>query len=185
MTWLKVVNFQRLSLYRIWRSMFNYSILQFRLVSCYIFSLFKDPFSVTQVCSVEWRGDKWMMNWKGFGRKLSWPNLRFCPRIWRDWGKPRELRIAGFRAETWTRDFGNTGVNHSNTTFGGSVSTLVLLMGGFKLDQNGVISYVVMFIPSAMKVIRLVLLVWTDTQFAECLLRIHKINNRHVLTINE
>jgi hypothetical protein len=30
---------------------------------------------------VGWKGDKWEKNWKGCGRKRSWPNLRYYPSI--------------------------------------------------------------------------------------------------------
>jgi hypothetical protein len=42
------------------------------------------------------------MNWKGFGRKLSWPNLGTIPTFsMRNWGKPRKtsVRIIGVRTE--------------------------------------------------------------------------------------
>jgi hypothetical protein len=29
---------------------------------------------------VEWKSDKWMMNWKGVGRKRSWPNFKVLSR---------------------------------------------------------------------------------------------------------
>jgi hypothetical protein len=37
--------------------------------------------------SVEWKGDKWIMNCKEFGRKWSWPNFELLPR-----NSPRILR---------------------------------------------------------------------------------------------
>jgi hypothetical protein len=33
----------------------------------------------------------WLINWKAFRRKWSWPNLRTTSTFsWMDWGKPRE-----------------------------------------------------------------------------------------------
>jgi hypothetical protein len=45
-------------------------------------NLFKDAFSVTfiRLYSVEWKGDRWMMNWKGCGRKQSLPNFNVLSR---------------------------------------------------------------------------------------------------------
>jgi hypothetical protein len=42
-----------------------------------------------------------MMNWKGCGRKQSWPNLRYYPNIFLEGlGKPtKNLRIAILQAE--------------------------------------------------------------------------------------
>jgi hypothetical protein len=34
-------------------------------------------FSNSRLYSVERKGDKWMMNWKGCGRKQTWPNLMY------------------------------------------------------------------------------------------------------------
>jgi hypothetical protein len=45
---------------------------------CTIFSLFNDTFSVTQTIYRQMKG---MMNWKGCGRKRSWPNLTCYPGI--------------------------------------------------------------------------------------------------------
>jgi hypothetical protein len=48
-----------------------------RLLHC---SSFNDAFSVTQKKSDEWKSDKWMMNWKWFGRERSWPNFKVLTR---------------------------------------------------------------------------------------------------------
>jgi hypothetical protein len=45
-----------------------------------IYGLFNDTVSSSD-CSVEWQDDKWMMNWKGYGRKRLWLNFRYCPGI--------------------------------------------------------------------------------------------------------
>jgi hypothetical protein len=72
------------------------------------------------------------MNWKGFGRMRSWPNLRYYPRI----------RLEGQRKTTKTliqvsrspgRDL-NMGppeyeaVNHSTTSFGNALVTVVFFV---------------------------------------------------------
>jgi hypothetical protein len=44
-------------------------------------SLFKDTSSVTQNYSAEWKGDKLILNWRGYGRKRPWPDLRYYPGI--------------------------------------------------------------------------------------------------------
>jgi hypothetical protein len=54
------------------------------------------------------------VNWKGVGRKRSWPNRGNIPEFsWRDWGvKPRitPVKIAGAPAEIRSEYFPNTGV---------------------------------------------------------------------------
>jgi hypothetical protein len=70
--------------------------------------LFNDAFSVnTTNKRVELKGDKWMMNWRRFGRKRSWPNfMTLSPAfVWSDWGKPIK-RVT--MAEAGTRDLPNT-----------------------------------------------------------------------------
>jgi hypothetical protein len=42
----------------------------------FICSLFDDAFSVIRLYSIEWKDNRWMINWKGFGRKWSWPNFK-------------------------------------------------------------------------------------------------------------
>jgi hypothetical protein len=46
----------------------------------FVCSLFNYTFSVTQTINVEQKGDRWMMNWKGFGRKQSWPSIKVLSR---------------------------------------------------------------------------------------------------------
>jgi hypothetical protein len=54
---------------------------------------------------IEWEDIIWIMNWKGFGRKRSWPNpgimLKFS---YTDWGKQRwsSVRITVVRSEIRT-----------------------------------------------------------------------------------
>jgi hypothetical protein len=46
-----------------------------------------------EVNIVIWYDDRWIMNWKGFGRKRSWPNGVTIPAfLWRDWKKIRLSR---------------------------------------------------------------------------------------------
>jgi hypothetical protein len=69
--------------------------------------LFNDAFSVnTTNKRVELKGDKWMMNWRRFGRKRSWHNfMTLSPAfVWSDWGKPIK-RVT--MAEAGTRDLPN------------------------------------------------------------------------------
>jgi hypothetical protein len=50
------------------------------------------------------------MNWKGYGRKLLWLNLRHIPvSFWRHWGKSRKIsvRISVVRAEVQTEHLQN------------------------------------------------------------------------------
>jgi hypothetical protein len=42
------------------------------------------------------------MNWKGFGRKRSWPNWNYHPGICLELRKTTRVRIADFWAEVWT-----------------------------------------------------------------------------------
>jgi hypothetical protein len=44
-------------------------------------NLFNDDFSLIQNFCVWWKYDKWKMNCKRFGRKRSWPNLKYYPGI--------------------------------------------------------------------------------------------------------
>jgi hypothetical protein len=87
----------------------------------WICSLFNDAISVSR--SVEWRCGKWMMNWKGFGRRRSWPNLRYFPGIClkneknhekHKWGLP----VSGPRFQPGTSRIRSRSVNQSNTTLG-------------------------------------------------------------------
>jgi hypothetical protein len=45
-------------------------------LACFICSLFNDAFQQLRLNNVEWKGDKWVMNWKWFGRKRLWPNFK-------------------------------------------------------------------------------------------------------------
>jgi hypothetical protein len=74
----------------------------------YFCSLFKDAFSVTQTIGVEWRDEKWMMNWKGFGRKLLWSNFkvlfRHLPGGTVENHEKSVSQGSRYPAEIWTRD---------------------------------------------------------------------------------
>jgi hypothetical protein len=68
----------------------------------FICSLFKKFSQQLRPYSVRGMDDRWMMNWKGCGRKQLWRNWRYYPSIcWRDRGKQWKIsaRIAGFQAD--------------------------------------------------------------------------------------
>jgi hypothetical protein len=46
----------------------------------FIFILFYDAVSELRLYSVKWKGNKWIMSWKEFGRKQSWPNFKVLSR---------------------------------------------------------------------------------------------------------
>jgi hypothetical protein len=51
-----------------------------------------------------------MMNWKGYGRKQSWPNLRYFPNIFLEGLRKLQktsVRIAGLWAEILSQDLLN------------------------------------------------------------------------------
>jgi hypothetical protein len=61
--------------------------------------------------SIEWKGDTWMMNWKGFWMKQSWPNFKVLSR--HSSGETEEnhessVRIGGLQATIWTWNLPNT-----------------------------------------------------------------------------
>jgi hypothetical protein len=58
----------------------------------------------------EWQGDEWIINWKGYDRKWSWPNQRHRPGICMEQlRKPRKasVRTAGLPIEIWTSNLPN------------------------------------------------------------------------------
>jgi hypothetical protein len=58
----------------------------------YLFILYLPMlFSNLRLYTFEWKGDRWMMNWKGCGTKRRWPDLSsYLGNFWRNWGNPRE-----------------------------------------------------------------------------------------------
>jgi hypothetical protein len=78
----------------------------------FVHSLLKATISVTHTMlySVELREDTWMMNFKGYVMKRSWPTLRYNPDIFLEGlRKPRKtVHVAGLRAENCTRALPNT-----------------------------------------------------------------------------
>jgi hypothetical protein len=61
--------------------------------------------------SVGWSDGRWMMNWNGLGRNMSWPNWgTILVLLWRDWGKSRRVssRISGVPSEIWTEHLQDT-----------------------------------------------------------------------------
>jgi hypothetical protein len=89
--------------------------------------------------SVEWRGDEWVMNWKGCGKKQSWHTFMWCSSICLE-GLSKtttNLRISGLRAKIWSRDLPNTKiVNHSTKTFG-RVAQMKLFHGAACTSTHG------------------------------------------------
>jgi hypothetical protein len=72
----------------------------------YLTTLFKK----LRLYSVEWKGDRKMIDWKGRGRKRLWPPvLRYCICL-EDLRKTMKnsVRIAVFRVKIWTRNLPNT-----------------------------------------------------------------------------
>jgi hypothetical protein len=70
----------------------NYVEIDKRCTQNIVCSLFNVSFAVTQASYIV--SNEGVMNWKGRGRKRSWPNLRYCPGICLE-----ELRIAGPRVD--------------------------------------------------------------------------------------
>jgi hypothetical protein len=66
-------------------------------------------FQWLRLYSVEWRGNKWMMKWKGCGRKRPWPNfnLLFQHLSENSEENRKKVGIAGLRDQVWTRDLPN------------------------------------------------------------------------------
>jgi hypothetical protein len=68
-----------------------------------------------------------MKNWKGFGRKLSWLNLRYHPGIRLEGLRKiarnlnQDSRLLGPRMESRTSRIQSRSINHKTTTFGGRV----------------------------------------------------------------
>jgi hypothetical protein len=63
--------------------------------------------------SVEWRGQKWIMNWEGCARKRSWPNFKLLlPPQNLPWGAEdiheKSVTLSGLPTEIRTRSLPNT-----------------------------------------------------------------------------
>jgi hypothetical protein len=82
---------------------------------------FNNAFSATETNSVEWNGDKWMMNWKRCWRR-SWPNLRYYPGICLE-GLRKTTNNLSRDSRSQDRDLNpdlriqSRSVNYSTTTF--------------------------------------------------------------------
>jgi hypothetical protein len=109
-----------------------------RNVLCIVFILYNDYskiilnilvyltmlFLIMQTKNIKWKGDKWMMNWKGFGRKQLWSNFKVLS--WHSPGgteknheKPQSGEpVSGPRFEPRTSKIRSRSVNHSTTTLG-------------------------------------------------------------------
>jgi hypothetical protein len=110
----------RLLLYKlrkvVWQSKWERNN-SFLLVS----SLFNDAFSVTRLYK---DGKSMIKNWKGFGRKRSWPNFKVLSRQSPGGNEEnhenlnQDSRPLGPRIETGTFRIRSRNVNHSTTTSG-------------------------------------------------------------------
>jgi hypothetical protein len=54
-------------------------------------------------CRVKWKYYRWMVNWKGRGRKQSWPNVRYSSGIW---GETTKTPSQGSRSPGWVLNLG-------------------------------------------------------------------------------
>jgi hypothetical protein len=64
-----------------------------------------------RIYGVEWKNGRWILNWKGCGKKRSWLILRCYPGIClKDMTKitKKSVVISGLLAEIWTPDLPNT-----------------------------------------------------------------------------
>jgi hypothetical protein len=64
--------------------------------------------SLAWLYSIEWKNERRMTTWKGFGRKQSWLIRVITPEfLWRDWGNPRNtsVRVADIQSEIRTEHF--------------------------------------------------------------------------------
>jgi hypothetical protein len=52
--------------------MYGYNGREYLFIVLYLTTLFQQ----LKLYSVAWSGDKWMINWEGFGRKQSWPEFK-------------------------------------------------------------------------------------------------------------
>jgi hypothetical protein len=97
--------------FAIWRkvstSFYLFFCLHFIAVSTctlylFLYGLFDD--AVSSACYIA--SNDWIINWKGYGRKRSWRNLRHYPGICLEGLRKttKNLRIAGLQAKIWTLD---------------------------------------------------------------------------------
>jgi hypothetical protein len=80
-------------------------------------------FQSLRLCSVEWRDDKWMRNWKESRRKRSWLILRFYSGIYLEGLREimkalsQDSRFPGRDLNWGLSRIWSKNVNHSTTTF--------------------------------------------------------------------
>jgi hypothetical protein len=77
----------------------SYSVLNHTLsllLILFIYSLFNDTFSISEYIE---SNERMIVNWKGCGRKRSWPNSRYYPGIWLEGLRKISVRIAGLQAD--------------------------------------------------------------------------------------
>jgi hypothetical protein len=94
-----------------------HSIIYSYLIIFYLTTLFQWLF--VRLYSVVWKGVWLMMNWKGCGRKRSWPNLKVLYRNFH--GGTGKTSTASVRTESrfefLTSRMRSKSANHSTTTF--------------------------------------------------------------------
>jgi hypothetical protein len=102
-------------------------------------------FQRLRLYSVEWRRDKWMMNWKGCGRKWLWHNVRYYSSICLEELGKTTLNfqsgklVSGFRFESRTFLIWDRCVNHSTTSFGVCVCLKMLSWNMFSFHKKATI----------------------------------------------
>jgi hypothetical protein len=86
----------------------------------FICPLFNNIFQYLRLYSIEWRGNKWMMNGKWRRRWWSQPNLRYCPGIYLEGLKKTQKTQSGLQVSRPRFEPGTSriqSVNHSTMTF--------------------------------------------------------------------
>jgi hypothetical protein len=83
---------------------------------CSLLSMFFQELKI-RMYNVEWKDDRWMMNWKGYGRKRLCPNLRyylaFAYRNWENQKNPQSTYpVSGTRFEPGILQIRSRIVNH-------------------------------------------------------------------------
>jgi hypothetical protein len=110
----------------------------------FVCSLFKYFFRYRRIYSVKRQGDKWMMKYKGFGRKRSWPNYKVLSCHWLEGAeesheKPQSgFPVSGSRFKPGTSMNTKHDVYHSITGFGVRGRTVGFSVGSI---QDGFITH--------------------------------------------
>jgi hypothetical protein len=99
-----------------------------------------------RLSSNKWNDDRWMINYKGCGKKQLWPNFNvLSSHVLRDWRKPQnpqsEQLVSGQRFEHGTSRIWSRSVNHLTMMFGvGLMSSPCCLSAGPQLKTIALIS---------------------------------------------